>query len=91
MKFRTVKACRYGVRGDLTLPKIAGGSGSVVAFDFKVARLYRYRGLRELSLAPSVGTGDSTSKAQCSSGTKWAMEETARSTSDVTSPGTPKG
>ena len=32
---------------DVTLPKIAGGSGSVVAFDFKVARLYRYRGLRK--------------------------------------------
>ena len=36
-----------GVRGDLTLPKIAGGSGSVVAFDFKVRRLYRYRGFRK--------------------------------------------
>jgi hypothetical protein len=47
MKFRTVKAGRYGVRGDLTLPKIAGGSGSVVAFDFKVERLYRYRGFRK--------------------------------------------
>jgi hypothetical protein len=46
-KFRSVEAGRFGVRADVKLPKIAGGSGSLTAFDIKVKRSYRYRGFRK--------------------------------------------
>lgn len=42
-----IHAGRYGVRADLELPKIAGGSGSVTGFDFKVGRRYTYRGFKK--------------------------------------------
>jgi hypothetical protein len=51
-KFHSIEAGRFGVRADVKLPKIAGGSGSITAFDLKVERLYRYRGfLKSFSLA----------------------------------------
>jgi hypothetical protein len=43
-KFRDVKAGRYGIRGTVELPVIAGGSGSVTDFDFTIKRFYDYRG-----------------------------------------------
>ncbi len=43
-KFTRVKAGRYGLRGVAKVPVIAGGSGSVTAFDFKIKRLYTYKG-----------------------------------------------
>jgi hypothetical protein len=46
-KFSLVKAGRYGLRGVVKIPRIAGGSGSVVDFDFKIKRLYAYRGERK--------------------------------------------
>lgn len=45
-KLRDVKAGRYGTRGVVELPVIAGGSGSVVGFDFKIKRFFHYRGER---------------------------------------------
>jgi hypothetical protein len=47
MKFRKVHAGRYGTRGVVRVPVIAGGSGSVVGFDFKVKRFYTYKGERK--------------------------------------------
>jgi hypothetical protein len=46
-KFTRVKAGRYGMRGVAKIPVIAGSSGSVTAFDFKIKRLYSYRGERK--------------------------------------------
>ena len=43
-KFRHVKDGRYGMRGVIELPVIAGGSGSVTDFDFTIKRFYEYRG-----------------------------------------------
>lgn len=43
-KFTKVKAGRYGMRGVAKIPVIAGSSGSVTAFDFKIKRRYTYRG-----------------------------------------------
>jgi len=43
-KFTPVKKGRYGMRGVAKIPVIAGGSGSVTAFDFKIKRLYDYQG-----------------------------------------------
>ncbi len=47
LKFSPVKAGRYGLRGVAKIPVIAGGSGSVTAFDFKIKRLYTYKGERK--------------------------------------------
>lgn len=46
-KLRDVKAGRYGTRGTVQLPVIAGGSGSVTDFDFTIKRFYRYKGERK--------------------------------------------
>jgi hypothetical protein len=46
-KFHEVKAGRYGLRGIIDLPVIAGGSGSVTDFDFTLKRFYRYKGERK--------------------------------------------
>lgn len=43
-KLHDVKAGRYGTKGIVQVPVIAGGSGSVVAFDFKIQRSYEYKG-----------------------------------------------
>jgi hypothetical protein len=45
--FTRVKAGRYGLRGVAKIPVIAGGSGSVTSFDFKIERRYNYRGERK--------------------------------------------
>lgn len=47
LKFTRVDAGRYGMRGVAKVPVIAGGSGSVTAFDFKIKRLYDYKGERK--------------------------------------------
>jgi hypothetical protein len=46
-KFTRVNAGRYGMRGVAKIPVIAGGSGSVTAFDFKIKRLYGHKGKRK--------------------------------------------
>lgn len=46
-KFTRVDAGRYGMRGVGRVPVIAGGSGSITDFDFKIKRLYAYKGERK--------------------------------------------
>ncbi len=46
-KFTRVNAGRYGMRGVAKIPVIAGSSGSVTDFDFKIKRHYTYRGERK--------------------------------------------
>jgi hypothetical protein len=46
-KFDRVNAGRYGLHGVAKIPVIAGGSGSVTDFDFKIKRLYTYKGERK--------------------------------------------
>lgn len=46
-KFRDVNAGRYGIRGTVDLPVIAGGAGSVTSFDFTIKRFYRHAGERK--------------------------------------------
>lgn len=43
-KFTRVNAGRYGLRGVAAIPVIAGGSGSITDFDFKIKRHYTYKG-----------------------------------------------
>jgi hypothetical protein len=45
--FERVDQGRYGMRGVAHVPRIAGGSGSITDFDFKVKRLYRHEGRRK--------------------------------------------
>ena len=45
--FSRVDAGRYGLRGVARIPRIAGGSGSITDFDFKIKRLYTYKGKRK--------------------------------------------
>ncbi len=47
LEFTRVKAGRYGLRGVAAIPAIAGGSGSITDFDFKIKRFYSYRGERK--------------------------------------------
>lgn len=44
LKLHDVKAGRYGIRGTVAVPVIAGGSGSITDFDFMIKRFYRYIG-----------------------------------------------
>jgi hypothetical protein len=46
-KFTRVNAGRHGMRGVAEIPRIAGGSGSITDFDFKIKRLFSYRGKRK--------------------------------------------
>ncbi len=46
-RFTRVNAGRYGLRGVAAIPVIAGGSGSITDFDFKIKRHYTYKGERK--------------------------------------------
>jgi hypothetical protein len=44
VKIKKIHRGRYGLKSIATIPKIAGGSGSVRNFNLKIGRTYRYRG-----------------------------------------------
>jgi hypothetical protein len=46
VQIRKVHNGRFGTEAVATIPKVAGGSGSVTAFEFKIDRKYVYRGKR---------------------------------------------
>jgi len=48
---------RFGLRIQATVPKIAGGSGSVTRFELKVGRKFTYKGQRKSLLAASCPNG----------------------------------
>lgn len=48
---------RFGLRIQATVPKIAGGSGSVTEFELKVGRRYTYKGKRKSLLTASCPNG----------------------------------
>ena len=48
---------RFGLRIQATVPKIAGGSGSVTRFELKVGRNFTYRGKRKSFLAAGCPNG----------------------------------
>lgn len=47
VKLHDVDAGRYGLKGTVEVPVIAGGSGSVTDFDFTIKRFYGYKGERK--------------------------------------------
>ena len=48
---------RFGLRIQATVPKIAGGSGSVTQFELKVGRRFTYKGKRKSLLSASCPNG----------------------------------
>jgi hypothetical protein len=48
---------RFGLRIQATVPKIAGGSGSVTEFELKVGRRFTYKGRKKSFLAASCPNG----------------------------------
>jgi hypothetical protein len=48
---------RFGLRVEVQIPKIAGGSGSVTEFDLEVGRRYTYKGRKKSFLMASCPTG----------------------------------
>ncbi len=44
VKIKKIRKGRYGIRTISKIPVIAGGSGSVLEFSFKVKRIFRYKG-----------------------------------------------
>jgi len=48
---------RYGLRVQAQVPKIAGGSGSVTAFDLRVGRRFAYKGRKKSFLVAGCPTG----------------------------------
>jgi hypothetical protein len=44
VKIKKIHRGRYGLRSIASIPKIAGGSGSVRNFNLKIGRTYRYKG-----------------------------------------------
>jgi hypothetical protein len=47
LKWHRVESGRYGLEGTVAVPAIAGGSGSITGFDFRVKRLYTHNGKRK--------------------------------------------
>jgi hypothetical protein len=55
---------RFGMRIQATVPKIAGGSGSVTEFELKVGRRFTYKGQRKSFLSASCPSGSWMAKGE---------------------------
>jgi hypothetical protein len=66
---------RFGMRIQVRVPRIAGGSGSVTEFDLEVGRRYTYRGRKKSLLSAGCPTGIWMAKGQASfvDGTRLAI------------------
>lgn len=57
VKITKIQGGRYGYEAVAKIPVIAGGSGSIVKFNFKVDRKFTYKGKQESYLAAKCPTG----------------------------------
>jgi hypothetical protein len=55
---------RFGIHAVATIPSIAGGSGSVTAFNLDIGRRFTYKGQKESYLSASCPTGTYFAEAQ---------------------------
>ncbi|HVV90569.1 MAG TPA: hypothetical protein VHB53_08750 [Solirubrobacterales bacterium] len=55
--FKKIHHVRYGRLADARVPPITGGSGSIVSFDLKIARWFRYKGHRTRPFAARCADG----------------------------------
>lgn len=57
VKIKKAKKGRFGLRSIATIPKIAGGSGSVTAFNLTINKKYRYKGKKVSVLSAKCPDG----------------------------------
>lgn len=57
VKIKKIHRGRYGLKSVASIPKIAGGSGSVKSFNLKIGRNYRYRGHKVSVLSARCADG----------------------------------
>jgi hypothetical protein len=57
VKIKPVRKGRFGTRAIATIPKIAGGSGSVTRFAMKIQRNFRYKGKKQGYLLARCANG----------------------------------
>lgn len=57
VKITKVHAGRYGIQTVANLEQIAGGSGSAIHFDFKVHRIFKYRGKTQSYVSAKCSDG----------------------------------
>lgn len=74
VKVRRVRKGRYGTQATATIPKIAGGYGSVLKFNFSVKRYFKRRGKRQSYLLARCANGKffAHGTAKFSDGTRMA-------------------
>ena len=63
VKIKNVNKGRYGLLSKATIPKIAGGSGSVTYFKLKVGKQYRYKGKKVSILTAKCTDGKLQARA----------------------------
>ena len=63
VKIKKVRNGRYGLKSVATIPKIAGGSGSVKTFNLKISRKYVFKGKRMSVLSARCRDGKLQAKA----------------------------
>lgn len=57
VKIKSVRKGRFGTRAIATIPKIAGGSGSVTRFAMKIQRNFRFKGQKQSYLLARCANG----------------------------------
>ena len=57
VKVKKIHKGPYGTRAIASIPKIAGGSGSLIRFNLKVHRIFQYKGKRQSYLVARCGNG----------------------------------
>lgn len=63
VKIKQIKKGRYGILSTATIPKIAGGSGSVTSFSLKIDRKYTFKGKRMSVISAKCPDGKIQAKA----------------------------
>ncbi|HEX8754625.1 MAG TPA: hypothetical protein VF731_14525 [Solirubrobacterales bacterium] len=85
VKIKKIHNGRYGLKSVATIPKIAGGSGSVTSFELKIHKTYTYKGKKVSVLSAKCTDG----KLQAQGTAKFADGTTAEA--EIIRTCTPKG
>lgn len=64
LKIKKVKKGRYGLLTKATIPRIAGGSGSVTSFNLTIKKQYRYKGKKVSVLTAKCPDGKLQARAE---------------------------
>lgn len=57
VKVKKIRKGPYGTRAVATIPRIAGGAGSLTSFDFKIHKTFMFKGKRQSYLLARCATG----------------------------------